>query len=777
MKYNLLERYYALTASLMCCGAIMISSFSAKASENYVVTDTVDTLRKVPVDTVGTVPDYTTLGEFVVTRTKPVIQANGEKVTYNVSEDPASKSATVLDMLRKVPMVTVDGNDNILVKGQSNFKIYVNGKEDPMLSANAKQVLKAMPASQIMKIEVINEPGAKYDAEGTAGILNFIIDRKQSREGYSGSLDLGVSRENIQAAAFAKARVGKVTGSVNLIYADQNLWDQVNRQNSTTEYFNDTHNHFLKALGSQRTNFGFWSTGLDLSWEPDTLNLFTVNFNFRNIDARFNFKTDNTMFDIDNTVQYDLLQQLTGKMINRSVTAGASYQHLFGVQNHNLIVSYLYNYGFQRFNWRNISTPIYGDIAYAPYTDDLNESNSNEHTVQVDYTNPFGSEKHLLETGIKGIFRRNSAEGWEKIGTSPSELVLNPGNNIDMNQYQDIFSAYASYGGNYGRFSLKAGLRYEYTRMGIDFGKEDRDNFSNYLNDIVPNLALSYSFSPAHSLRLAYQMRISRPTIDQVNPYEIKPSETQMQKGNPDLSSEKSNKVSLTYSNFGHVIGGYISAEFNYIDNVISNLTYLKGNTYVFTYANLGKRSTTSLNGYFNWNITQKMAFNINGQLSYVDMRAPNPFKTNGNSLPDKLKRGRWTGSFGASYNYTMPGNVKWSAWGGKSWGWADLQATHNGWYYYGIGVSRSFLKKDALTVSLNASGFFEKENCFRAVYITPDSRNRNNYYRRSWNVGCSVTWNFGSLKTNVRKVGKNIVNDDKSSGGNKGQGGGGVLM
>lgn len=776
MKYNFLQQHHALMASLMCCGAIMISSFSAKASENYVVSDTVNTPQKVPVDTAGTVPDYTTLREFVVTRTKPVVQANGEKVTYNVSEDPASKSATVLDMLRKVPMVTVDGNDNILVKGQSNFKIYVNGKEDPMLSANAKQVLKAMPASQIMKIEVINEPGAKYDAEGTAGILNFIIDRKQSREGYSGSMDLGVSRENIQAAAFAKARVGKVTGSVNLIYADQNLWDQVNWMNRTTEYFNDTRNHFSNSEESQKTNFGFWSTGLDLSWEPDTLNLFTVNFNFRDIDARVFTKTDNTMFDIDNIVQYNLLQQLRGKIINRSITAGTSYQHLFGAQNHNLIVSYLYNCGFKRFNLKNTSTLTYGDTAYVPYADDQNESNSNEHTVQVDYTNPFESEKHLLETGIKGIFRRNSAKGWEKIGTSPSELVENPANCIDMNQYQDIFSAYASYGGNYGRFSLKAGLRYEYTRMGIDFGKENRNNFSKYLNDIIPNLALSYSFSPAHSLRLAYQMRISRPTIDQVNPYEIKVSET-MQKGNPDLSSEKSNQVSLTYSNFGRVIGGYISAEFNYIDNVIANLTYLKGTTNVFTYANLGKRSTTSINGYFNWNISQKMAFNINGQLSYVDMRAPNPFKTNDNPLPDELKRGRWTGSFGASWNYTMPGNVKWSAWGGKSWGWEDLQTTTNGWYYYGIGVSRSFLKKNALTVNLNASGFFEKENCFRSVFTTPDSRNRNNYYRRSWNVGCSVTWNFGSLKTNVKKVGKTIVNDDKSSRENQGRGASGTLM
>ena len=118
------------------------------------------------------------LSEVTVVATKDLISSDGAKLTYDVERDPSSGTNTVMEMLRKVPMVTVDGEDNIKVKGDSNFKIYINGKPDPMLSGDPKNILKSMPASSIKKIEVITDPGAKYEAEGTAGILNIITDKK-----------------------------------------------------------------------------------------------------------------------------------------------------------------------------------------------------------------------------------------------------------------------------------------------------------------------------------------------------------------------------------------------------------------------------------------------------------------------------------------------------------------------------------------------------------------------------------------------------------------------
>ena len=189
--------------SFLTAGATNPAQQSAGQTASPSVTD-----RELPDSVAGAM--YEDLDEFVVTAEKPIIKSDGAKLTYDVEEDITSKGTTALDMLRKVPMVSVDGQDNIRINGQENFKIYVNGKEDAFLSANYQKVLKAMPAESISKVEVITDPDAKYDAEGTAGILNLITERSRKDEGYSGSLTANFSRLNAGASAFGG--IGKNCG-------------------------------------------------------------------------------------------------------------------------------------------------------------------------------------------------------------------------------------------------------------------------------------------------------------------------------------------------------------------------------------------------------------------------------------------------------------------------------------------------------------------------------------------------------------------------------------
>ena len=118
------------------------------------------------------------LDAVTVVASKPLVKMETDKMTYNVEQDADAKASTVLDMLRKVPMVTVDGQDNITVNGSSSFKVYVDGKPNPMFSANPSQIFKAMPATMVKNIEVITNPGAKYDAEGTGGVLNIVLNKQ-----------------------------------------------------------------------------------------------------------------------------------------------------------------------------------------------------------------------------------------------------------------------------------------------------------------------------------------------------------------------------------------------------------------------------------------------------------------------------------------------------------------------------------------------------------------------------------------------------------------------
>ena len=161
------------------------------------------------------------LEEVTVVHQKKLVKMETDKMTYKVSQDEDSKTATVLDMLRKVPMVTVDGQDNISVNGSSSFQIYVDGKPNPMISANASVVLKSMPATAVKDIEVVTNPGAKYDAEGAGGILNLIMNKQSgvSLDGYNGTIRAMASNTNTGLGAFLSGQKGKLSYSANANYS------------------------------------------------------------------------------------------------------------------------------------------------------------------------------------------------------------------------------------------------------------------------------------------------------------------------------------------------------------------------------------------------------------------------------------------------------------------------------------------------------------------------------------------------------------------------------
>ena len=157
------------------------------------------------------------LQDVVVVQQKSLVKSDIDKLTYDIESDPDSKSNTILEMLRKIPMVTVDGEDNIQVNGSSSFKVYVNNKPNQMMSNNPKEVLKSMPATSIKKIEVITNPGPKYDAEGVGGILN-IITHNQGIEGYTATFSGSVSNRGAAGSTYATVKSGKLTMSANYNY-------------------------------------------------------------------------------------------------------------------------------------------------------------------------------------------------------------------------------------------------------------------------------------------------------------------------------------------------------------------------------------------------------------------------------------------------------------------------------------------------------------------------------------------------------------------------------
>jgi len=685
---------------------------------------------------------YDMLDEVVVTAQKPLVQANGEKVSYNVDEDPASKTSNVLEMLRKVPSVTVDGQDKIQVNGQSNFKIYVNGKEDPMLSSNPGQILKAMPASSIVKIEVITEPGAKYDAEGTAGILNFITVRKQRTDGYAGSVSLGVASENINAGAYARAKYRNVTGSAHFEFADNHIHPQNNINRSNTEYIDNPVNRFNLQETAQEFSYDYYGGGLDLSWEPDTLNLFTVSFDFGKSLGWQNTRNALEMLSSSGQKQWSYIRDWNSHSSNLGLSGQASYQHTFRRKGHHIVASYLYNNYDNDFSSVQTRHSLEGISLPWLWGKNVNDNATGRHTVQIDYTNPFTS-RHTLEAGAKLQMQRSDGNAYPLYGTEYDNMAVAEDEHVEMTQFQDIFALYASYTGTFGSFSGRAGVRWEYTHTGVDYKTRPQGykDFTTVLNDVVPNASLTYRFTPASNLRLAYQMRISRPSLWQLNPYRNEMSTNQASFGNPDLDSQRSNQVSLTYSNYGGKVGGNVGVSYAYTKNSIENYNFLSDGVFNSTYANIGRYQWFNINGYMQWTVITDMQFSLYAGLNYEDYKASSPEL--------KASRAGWSGNFNANFDYTLPCRLRLSAYGGAGSGWIMLQTSGSGWFYYGVQASRSFLKNDALTVNVYAQNFINPRTVYDNTTEAPGMRTSSRYDSANLHVGFGVSFRFGSLSAN----------------------------
>lgn len=709
------------------------------------------------------------LNDVVVVAKKDIVKSDGGKLSYNMSEDKSSRGATLLDALRKVPMVAVNGDDKITIKGSEAFKIYVNGKPNPMLEANYSTIFKSMPADAISKIEVITEPGAKYDAEGAAGILNLIINDQQSVDGTMGSIQGYFSNQMQGGGVNISSRRNTLSLDANVNYSNGNLWPRYNVSKSKTINDNNkneyTINQIMEAvIGSQMTQ-----GSLNVGWEPTKKDLITFGGDFNIVNASMPkvWITTKT-YNFYDRLNSNFRQTMDGSKIDNLTASGnVSYQHKFNDEGENLIFMYLFNYGdgLKDLVSKNnvldeqnfvVPYPEGGKDKYIlNYIDNINR----EHTFQADYSKPFADGAQLLEFGGKAILRNNYTNGIQRAAWNKNDLhrdVLNgqevmTNNDVRMSQLQDIYAAYGAYQTTINKWVANAGLRYEFTRTSFTDYIAKKNSPWTLLHDVVPNAALTYMLGPTENIRLAYQMRIARPMLEQMSPFNMAIINNNVSIGNPDLKSDHNNKISLTYSNYAGEWGGNISGEYSLTDNAITQYIYWKETTLYSTFKNIGRNQQFSLTGYLMHKPTPLTQISLSGNLSYIDMQA------------QSLSNSGVSGYYNVNINHTFPLDINAYLYGGQGLPTIMLQGKGFGWYYYGLGLSRDFLQSKRLQVALNATNFMQ-----RMIYYNfeqSDSTHTMNMETaaENWNVRLSLTWKFGNLKVKSgSKVSKKIENDDK---------------
>lgn len=698
-----------------------------------------------------------------------------------MQDDPDSKSNSVLEMLRKVPLVTVDGEDNIKVNGSSSFKVYVNGKPNNMMSNNPTEVLKSMPANSIKHIEVITNPGPKYDAEGVGGILN-IVTVGSGLEGYTATFSGNVSNMGAGGGLFGTVKSGKLTVSAryNYNYNDRpRSYSGGNRRTvgDITEGSSD-----LDYDGSSKGHGNFQSGSMEASYEIDTLRLVSMSFGLWG-GGNNSTSINNTLATAPGTSNelYRYVSDGRSKSSWYSIDGGVDYQRMFHVKDRMFTLSYKINTSPQTSD----SYSTYNDMhAATDWEDflkrlyDLNNDgsqNTTEHTFQADYTTPIG-KIHTLEAGAKYILRDNSSEDdrYERqIGTT-GDYVLDEEHSSHYKHQNDILAAYMGYGLRVKKISGRLGVRYEHTKQEVKYLLGKGDNFNKNFDDVVPSASIGYKLTDMSNLRFGYNMRIYRPGIWYLNPYLNDSNPTNISQGNSHLDSEKSHSFNLSYSNFTQKFNINLSARYSFTNNSIEQVTEQVKDTEIAglqnptgkevlysTYQNIGKSRNASLSGYVNWNATSNTRIYANLYGNYTYMEGANGLKNDGWNL---FAYG------GAQQSLPHDWRISLNVYGQTPW--IMLQGKGSSFFDYGLSVNKSFLNK-RLTLSAFASNFFKKytspTSSIEGVGFTQDSWNR--YTRQRF--GVSVSYRIGELKASVKKAARTISNDDVKSGGGEGGGGG----
>ncbi len=741
------------------------------------------------------------LSEIEVTAQKPLVKVDLDKITYSMEDDPEAKTNNVLDMLKKVPLITVDGDENIQLKGSSSFKIYLNGKPSNMISNNPKDVLRSMPANTIKDIQVITDPGAKYDAEGVAGIINIITQKDSSMGGYTATVNGRIDNMGaLGGGVYLSLKQGKIgfTGGYNYYEWKQPKGEYSSYRENISDMPVASETKYLYQNGFNKNNGnGQYGSG-ELSYEIDTLNLINVGFNRYYGTGKSKIERFNEMLDADRNSRYSYDQLGNTKSTYGGTDLNADYQRTFSVKDRLLTASYRLSLNP---NDSKSNTDVLNATGTLPEDAVTNTQYTNadmkEHTFQADYVTPLGkievSDKkfftHTLEAGAKYIIRINQSHSGKDVLGADGNWTPDESDNDRFKHRQDILAAYGGYSVKLDKWGMKTGLRYEATWLDAKFPINEEQNFKVDYSNVVPSITFTYQPQMQHSIRLGYNMRISRPGIWQLNPYNNTSDANYQRVGNPELDAVKTHSISSNYGYFSPKLNLNFNLSYDFENNGIEDITSITDEGIsLTTYDNIGKRRNAGLSVYLNWTpggnsgfaeLMKKIKFDVTKIRLYTNMsgRYTN-IKTNNDR---NLSNDGFNGNIFAGLQYSMPKDFQFNLNSGFFSPRISLQGKSPSFYFYGLSLSKEFKIKHehlkGVTVRAYVDNPLTKDREFRNKNTTDIFYSETVFNNRMRRFGISFSLRLGEMKAQIKKAQRGINNDDNMGGGQgsgqTGQGGG----
>lgn len=693
--------------------------------------------------------------EIVVKGEKEDIQFSLEKKVFNTDKNITSAGGTAIDALKNVPSVSVDNDGNVSLRGNNQVIIYINGKPTSASDNNAEAILGQLPASSIESIEVITNPGARFDAQGMAGIINIKLKEDVKKKPFSGQINAGVgTREKYNTSISLNFNVKKLSISTNYTLRHNPLFTKGTNDRITT--LPDTsYNYYQSTYGIASQNAHSGRLGLDYSFNKFNTTQFSsllssgtnpfpessnYNFFYPNNKPLYSINRSNKTNTKTTNVELSLNHKKTFDKVGKELNIGSSYSYTQSLING--------NYSQDKFDsLGNKENYLFNQL--------LNSDNKTQlSSFQIDYILPLTNDRKI-EFGTKATSR--IIQNNFSLGLTPAVLgISNIGD--QFNYHDEVLALYSQYSNTKkdNKFKYSLGVRAEQTLSNAKLNSEKNYNYTNNYLNLFPSAVLSYGINKGQDLQLNASRRINRPRSAQLNPYlDWNDFPYNIRKGNPELQPEyvytselshilNKEKITFTSSVYFRQINNAVQY-FRVIDSIgNSNLTFRN-----FKYGqNVGLEFIMKNN--FNKWLDATTTLNVLRQKMLGE-------DVNGAEIIRKTPS--W--NIKTIINVKLPLGIFYQISGSYNAARVAAQGTFMPIYGIDMALKRDFLKDKKLSLTVNVSDIFNTRRMriqTESTYFTQDIMRK-----RESQIGMFIlTYKFGATDNKSKKADKS----DPNSGG-----------
>ncbi|MTI22309.1 TonB-dependent receptor [Fulvivirga sp. RKSG066] len=696
------------------------------------------------------------LDEVVIAGERDLIENKIDKIVYNAQDDVANAGGDASDVLRRAPLLNVDLEGNVSLRGSQNVQILINGKPSSMFAGNPGDALKSIPSDNIKSVEVITTPSAKYDGEGTAGIIN-IITKKSTPEGFAGSIDASVgnlSNRGVLNLNAGKGRLG-FNSSASAYYSP-------NREGSFSLYREDIINGQSRILQEDGPNIsnrlGFFGSA-SAFYDFNAFHSLSTAFRLRGFSSDRENNVDGSFIDPINDISQRYERINDTENLFSGYEWSLDYIYKFpGNEGQELAVSYKIDGNVQDQRFLVTQSDQEGnDASLFQNEKNENDGDNRENTIQIDYTHPF-NDNFKLESGFKTILRDVKSDfRYDTLYRQTNEYVVDPTRTDIFDYNQDVLAGYVSSNIKLGdKYGLVAGVRYERTEIDGDFQVQESP-FSNSYENWLPSVILSRKIGKFNTLKGSYSRRIQRPSLRVINPYVQLNNNRNISFGNPALEPELTDQYELSYGTFVKSFSLNTTLFYMRTTGVIESFLDVNNEGLsTTTFRNIGQNDSYGVNFY------SSVKF-----LKIVTLRGGlNVYTYNSEGVVDGQKLSRdavvWDGNLNGSVKFENDWII--DLFGFYRAPRQTLQGTNPSFSIFVMGVKKEFSEKFSLGVRIVEPFFANKSFGSELKGENFIQTSETEIPFRSF--GINLSYKFGKLDFKQRTRRSKINNQDQEDGG-----------